>query len=101
MVTGRNQSSLPQVSGTDPALDTFFRGLVPEHVHSLSGRSRDRLRQIDCSRLCGGCYHMAADEMVPTWPVLSTPIELSAAVAARQEWHDGELGLDPIGLVSR
>ena len=74
---------------------------VPARVHSRVGRSRDRLRQIDCNRLCGGCYHMAADEMVPTWPVLSTPVALSASAAARQGWRGDELVLDPIGLVSR
>jgi len=75
--------------------------VVPGRVHGRAGRSRDRLRQIDCNRLCGGCYQMAADEMVPTWPVLSTPIELSAAAAARQEWHDDEPGPDQVGPGSR
>ena len=44
---------------------------------------------------------MAADGMVPTLPVLSTPIELSAAAAARQGWRGGELEPDQVEPGSR
>ena len=33
--------------------------------------------------------------------VLSTPVALSAAAAARRVWRGGELGLDQVGPVSR
>ena len=39
--------------------------------------------------------------MALTWPVPSIPIVLSAAAAARQGWHDDELGPDQVGLVNR
>ena len=43
---------------------------------------------------------MAACGMVPTWRAHAIGVGLSAAAAARQGWHGGELGPDQVGLVS-
>ena len=54
------------------------------------GRSRDRQRQTDCSRLYDACHHTAGGVRERSGQALSTAVERCAAAAARQVWRGDE-----------